>query len=175
MKTGAKVAVMVALSVAAPAQAEVKAATTVGFELESKIVVAATPGEAYAMLGRIGDWWNPAHSYSGEGANLHLDLKAGGCFCETLQGGGSVEHMRVVFVQPGSVLRLQGGLGPLQTEGATGTLTWSLKPAIDGTEIVQTYVFGGYVRGGADKIAPIVDQVMAEQLDRLRAKLNRVR
>ena len=66
---------------------------------------------------------------------------------------------------------LQGGLGPLQTEAATGTLTWSLKAADGGTEITQTYVVGGHVRGGADKMAGIVDTVLAEQLTRLAGHL----
>jgi len=175
MTIGKTVFLLAMIAAPTPAFADVKTATPAGFELESRVVVRASPAEAYAMLGRIGDWWNPAHSYSGKGANLSLEPKAGGCFCERLDGGGSVEHMRVVFAQPGAMLRLQGGLGPLQTEGATGTLSWSLKPVADGTEIVQTYVYGGFVRGGADKLAPLVDKVLAEQLGRLRAALDRTR
>lgn len=149
------------------AAAEVKSSTPAGFEVESKAVVAAIPAEVYARLGRIGEWWNPAHTYSGKGANLSLEAKAGGCFCETIEGGGTIEHMRVVYAQPGSILRLQGGLGPLQQEAAIGTLTLQLKPVAGGTEVTQTYVVGGNIRGGAEKLAPIVDQVLGEQLNRL--------
>ena len=168
-----KMAALSVLLLSSPAIAEVKAASPAGFEVESRVIVLASPAETFAMLGRIGSWWNPDHSYSGKAANLSLELKAGGCFCETLDGGGSVEHMRVVYVQPGSMLRLQGGLGPLQAEGAAGTLTWSLKPAGSGTEIVQTYQVGGFIRGGADKLAAPVDQVLAEQLARLARNLGR--
>jgi hypothetical protein len=162
------------LAVGAPAMAEVKSAAASGFEIESRAVVPTSPADTYRMLGRIGEWWNPAHSYSGDAANLSLEPSAGGCFCETMpKEGGKVEHMRVLLSWPGSMLRLQGGLGPLQGEGASGTLTWTLRPSGKGSEIVQNYIVGGYFRGGADKLAPIVDKVMAEQLDRLKARLSR--
>ena len=150
------------------ANADVKSASPAGFEIESKAMVSMPPTEAYAKLGRIGDWWSSAHTYSGKASNLSLELRAGGCFCETIpEGGGTIEHGRIIYAQPGTALRLQGALGPLQQEAAIGTLTWSLKPVAGGTEITQTYVVGGHVRGGADKFAAIVDQVMAEQLRRL--------
>jgi len=156
---------------AAPAAAEVKSSSAGHFEVTSTVNVAPSPAEAYAMLGRISDWWNPEHSYSGKAENLALDLRAGGCFCEKTDGGGTIEHLRVVYAQPGKVLRLQGGLGPLQAYAVAGTLTWTLKPALNGTEISQTYAVSGYVPGGAEKLAPIVDKVLAEQLQRLQRKL----
>jgi len=155
------------LALGTPASAEVKSSSGVGFEVQSSVTVPAAPAASYAMLGRIGEWWDPAHSYSGKGANLRLGLKAGDCFCERLDDGGSVEHMRVVQARPGSLLRLQGGLGPLQGEAVAGTLTWSLKPVAGGTQITQSYVVGGYVRGGAEKWAAPVDQVLSGQLQRL--------
>jgi uncharacterized protein YndB with AHSA1/START domain len=156
----------------APAAAEVKSATAAGFEVEARAIVAATPAETYRMLGRIGEWWNDGHTYSGKAANMSLQLKAGGCFCETIPAdGGTIEHARVIHARPGDTLRLQGGLGPLQAEAAIGTLTWSLKAVPGGTELVQTYVAGGYIRGGADTLAPIVDQVLAEQLAGLQRRL----
>ena len=158
-----------ASALATPALAEVKSATPVGFEVESKAVVAVTPAEAYAMLGRVGDWWNSSHTYSGDAGNMTLALAAGGCFCERVPASGAtIEHARIVYAEPGRTLRLQGGLGPIQAEAALGTLTWSLKPAAGGTEITQTYVVGG-----ADKLAPIVDQVLGEQLAGLRRRLAR--
>jgi hypothetical protein len=162
-----------AAAAAAPAAAEVKSAAPGGFAVESRVVVAAAPAEAYAQIVRIGDWWDAAHSYSGKGANLSLEARPGGCFCERLAGGGGVEHMRVVSARPGVELRLQGGLGPLQAEAVTGSLSWSLKAVGGGTEVVQRYVVGGYIDGGADRIAPAVDQVLAGQLLRLQQKLAR--
>lgn len=162
-----------AAAAASPAAAEVKSAAPAGFAVESRAVVAAAPAEAYAQIVRIDEWWDAAHSYSGNAANLSLQARPGGCFCERLADGGGVEHMRVVSARPGVELRLQGGLGPLQAEAVTGSLSWSLKPAGGGTEIVQRYVVGGYVEGGADRIAPAVDQVLAGQLMRLQQKLAR--
>ena len=165
---------LAALLAAAPAAAEVKSAEAGGFEVESKAVVAATPAETYAMLGRIGEWWNKEHTYSGDAANMSLKLKVGGCFCERIpEGNGRIEHGRVIYTRPGVTLRLQGGLGPLQELGMAGVLTWSLKSVPGGTEIVQTYRVGGYVKGGADKLAPIVDMVMAEQLAGLQRRMAR--
>lgn len=163
--------VFLLLPAAAPAAAEVKSSSPSGFEVQSRVIVAASPADAYAALARIEEWWNPEHSYSGKAANLSLDPQAGGCFCERLDGGGTVEHLRVVQARPGQLLRLRGGLGPLQAQAVAGTLSWALKPAAGGTEISQTYVVGGYIAGGAEKLAPLVDKVLAEQLERLQQKL----
>lgn len=164
--------IFAALAAAGPnAEAAVKSSSAAGFEVESRHVVKAAPERVFAALGQIGSWWSSQHSYSGAASNMSLGLNAGDCFCERLADGGSVQHMRVVFAQPGRMLRLQGGLGPLQQEAALGTLTFTLKPVAGGTEIIQTYVVGGYVRGGADKFAAAVDKVLAEQLAGLAAYL----
>ncbi|MBX3561315.1 MAG: SRPBCC family protein [Sphingomonas sp.] len=165
-----------ALALAAPAAGEVKSVSAAGFEVENRVTVPAPPAEAYAALARIGQWWPSDHSWSGAAANMTLDPRAGGCFCEALPGsGGSVEHGRVVFAQPGQMLRLNAALGPLQGEAVTGTLTFAFAPAEGGgTEIVMNYLVGGLIRGpGPEGFAPIVDRVTALQLDGLRAHLTR--
>ena len=164
------------LAAAAPAAAEVKSASAAGFEVENRVTVPVPPDEAWAALARIGQWWPGDHSWSGSAANMTLDPRAGGCFCEALpDSGGSVEHGRVVFAQPGRLLRLSAALGPLQGEAVTGTLTFAFAPAEGGgTEIVMSYLVGGLIRGpGAEGFAPIVDRVNAQQLDGLRAHLSR--
>ncbi|WP_374597012.1 SRPBCC domain-containing protein [Sphingosinicella sp.] len=153
---------------AAPAAADVKVSET-GFVVENKAVASAAPDAVWAALVTPARYWNPDHSYSGKAENFTLDAKAGGCFCEALPNGGSVEHMRVVFVMPGSALRLVGGLGPLQSEGVAATLTWALKSVPTGTEITQTYVVGGHMRFDVPATAPLVGQVLNEQLTRLAA------
>ena len=152
---------------AVAADAEVKSSSPIGFEIENRRTVAAPPAAAYAALGRIRAWWNKDHTYSRDAANLSLGLEAGDCFCERLADGGTIEHMRVVYARPGETLRLQGALGPLQAEAAVGTLTFAFKAGERGTEITQSYMVGGFIRGGADKFAPVVDKVLAEQLDGL--------
>lgn len=157
-----------ALISAPPAVAKVSAAAPHGFEVVETVAVAANATQVYAALVRVSEWWDGAHSYSGNAANLRLDPRPGGCFCERMPDGGAIEHLRVVQARPGRTLRLQGGLGPLQEEGVSGSLTWSIMPTATGAELTQRYVVGGYVRGGAEKLAPPVDKVMAEQLGRLK-------
>ncbi len=70
-------------------------------------------------------------------------------------------------------MRISGALGPLQAQAVTGTLTWTLKAVPTGTELTQSYVVGGYVSGGADKYAKVVDQVMSQQLAGLTRSLAR--
>jgi hypothetical protein len=77
--------------------------------------------------------------------------------------------MRVVMVMPNRTLRLSGGLGPLQSEGLAGALTWQLEPVEGGTRITQTYIVGGNMRLDRAAIAPAVDGVLREQLTRLAA------
>ena len=168
-----KAIAFLALLTTAPAAAELKSNTPAGFEVERKAVVKAAPEVVYAQIGRIGEWWDPAHSYSGQAANLRLDLKASGCFCETFGQGGTIEHMRVIYADPKTGIRLSGGLGPLQSEAVTGTLAWTLKPVEGGTELTQSYKVAGVVSGGIEKFAAPVDQVLGEQFDRLIAKLPR--
>ena len=82
---------------------------------------------------------------------------------------GSVEHMRVIFSQPGKVLRMQGALGPLQSEAVLGTLTVAIEPLKSGggSKISFSYVVGGYMRYKTSEIAPAVDKVLGEQFKSL--------
>ena len=167
--------VLLALLACAPVRAEIKSSTPTSFEVERKTFVLATPQAVYAQIGRIGEWWDPAHSYSGKGANLRLDLRAGGCFCESIGPGASVEHLRVVYADPKVGIRLSGGLGPLQKEAVTGTLSWSFKELGSGTEVTQNYIVFGYARGGLQNLAVPVDKVLSGQFERLVARLSETR
>jgi uncharacterized protein YndB with AHSA1/START domain len=149
------------------ADAEVKSVVPNGFEIVDAVTIQAPPERVYAALGRIGEWWSSAHTFSKDAANLSLDLKAGGCLCERLKDGGTVQHLLVVYAAPGQGLRLRGGLGPLQMEGVDGTLAWTLKPTEAGTSVTQTYILGGYIRSGMNDWAPKVDKVLHEQLEQL--------
>ena len=167
--------VLLALLASASAQAEIKSATPTSFEVERKAFVLATPDAVYTQIGRIGEWWDPAHSYSGKAANLRLDLRAGGCFCENIGPGASVEHMRVVYADPKVGIRLSGGLGPLQKEAVIGTLSWTFKELGSGTEVTQNYIVFGYARGGLQTMAAPVDKVLNGQFERLVTKLSETR
>lgn len=154
-----------ALAFATTAGAEVVRQDDGGFQLRNVAQVKATPARAYAALGEIGRWWNGAHSYSGRAANLSLELKPGGCFCESLPDGGGVEHGRVLLAWPAQgLLRLDAPLGPLQPEGLSAVLTFQIRPNGDGVEVVQTFAIGGTRPGLASQLA--VDQVVGEALAR---------
>ena len=114
-------AVAVLLSTATT-QAELLKSSETGFTARNVVTIAATPDTVWAALIEPARWWNPAHSWSGQGANFSFDARAGGCFCEALPNGGSVEHQRVVFANPGKLLRLRGGLGPLQGEAISAVM-----------------------------------------------------
>ena len=144
-----------------------------GFTVRTAVTIAAPPDRVFATLVRVGEWWDPAHTWSGDARNLRLDATPGGCFCEALPAGGGVRHAEVVYVESGKLLRLNGSLGPLQSMGVNGSLTWQLEKSGEGTAATVTYVVGGYVPGGADALAAPVDGVMAIQIRRLKALLER--
>ena len=59
-------------------------------------------------------------------------------------------------------------MGPLMFSGTSGHLIWKLDEQDGHTVLTQTYYVGGYFQGGLDKLAPAVDDVLAEQLSRLK-------
>lgn len=159
--------------------------TEQGFSTLHAADVLAKPEDVWKRLLAPKDWWNPAHSWSGSTEGFYIDPQAGGCFCELFQEKdkdgkiitkGSVEHMRVLFSQPGKVLRMRGSLGPLQAEAATGTLTIAMEPlkSGSGTRVSFSYVVGGYMRFKTADIGPAVDAVLREQFDRMIKPLGKV-
>lgn len=165
----------------APASAKVIEVSERGFVVRHVVDVPADAEDAWAMLVKPSAWWDSEHTWSGDAANLTIEPRAGGCFCEVLPGRGSpkgvarggVEHMRVIYVERPRALRMAGVLGPLQADAADGTMTIEVKAAEsgEGTRILLEYIVGGYVRTPYAKLAPAVDGVLAEQFRRLAEKL----
>jgi uncharacterized protein YndB with AHSA1/START domain len=161
-------ALSTAFACAAVARAAGPTSEEGGFMVHESALVKANPDAVWAALVQPARWWSREHSWSGDSANLVLEPRAGGCFCETLPKGGSAEHMHVIQSVPGTMLRMKGALGPLQSEAIEGVLTIELTPGEQGTTISWTYVVGGYFRLFEVKdIAPAVDSVMREQSNRL--------
>ena len=159
------------LGAAAPASAEVVKATPASFEIKQTVTIDAPIAQTWATLLVPAKWWDHEHTYSDDSANLTLQPQAPGCFCERIPATkGSVEHARVAYIQPPRMIRMVGSLGPLQAEAVVGTLTFKLDPETDKTtRVTLEYVVGGYVRAGADTLAPKVDEVLAAQLVGLKA------
>ncbi len=157
-----------ALLLAQSVSAEVLSVGSNGFEVRETVHVSATSDKGYAALLQPARWWSSDHTFSGSAANLVLDARAGGCWCENLPDGGSVEHLHVVYVAPGKMLRLRGALGPFQGLGADGAMTWAVKSGANGTDISVSYTLGGYAKDGFDAASKAADRVLGEQIERLR-------
>jgi hypothetical protein len=138
-----------------------------GFTVRYEQTLPLTADTLFVIFHRdVDKWWDPDHTWSGNAANLSIEPFANGCFCEKLSNGGSVRHMNVIFSDPGKVLRMEGGLGPLQQFAVNGVMTLEIKPDSTQTRVSLTYSLGGYIPGGAAKFAPLVDQVLGVQFKR---------
>jgi hypothetical protein len=152
------------------AHAEVADSAANGFTVKLAFSVQAPPQEVYRRLvHNVGDWWNPMHTFSGDSHNLSIDDKPMGCFCEKLASGGGVRHMEVVNADPGKTLVLTGGLGPLQSIAATGSLSIQLVAAGNATKLAVVYAVTGYSSTGMNTWAAPVDSVLTEQFTRLKS------
>lgn len=157
---------MVAL-LAGSAGADVKQAAPDAMVIQIKTEVALDRDAAWARLLDISQWWNGEHTYSGSAESLNLDAVAGGCWCE-FWNGGEVEHGRVIMVMPKQTIRFSTALGPLQSMGVSGAMTITLSngTSTGKTAIVVDYTVNGGSLSGLDKLAPIVNQVLTEQVTR---------
>ncbi len=149
--------------------AEVTWSNDSAFEITIERTLPVTPDEAYTRFTQISRWWSADHSYSGDAANFYLQPTAGGCWCENLPGGGSVEHMRVLHASPGKLLRLSGGLGPLQDYPLAAIMSVNFIATETEDEEAQTritliYRVSGDVEGGLAPWASGVEPVIAEAI-----------
>ncbi len=164
-------ALVIALSVPTVSRADVADSAANGFTVKLAVTIRATPQEVYSRLvNNVGDWWDPAHTFSGDAHNLSIDDKPMGCFCEKLPKGGGARHMEVVNADPDKALVLVGGLGPLQSMAVTGSMTIQLAPVRDdGTRVAVVYAVTGYSPTGLNQLAAPVDTVLTQQFFRLKS------
>ncbi|MBK7059863.1 MAG: ATPase [Rubrivivax sp.] len=158
---------VIALAGAGQCRAELTATSATSFTSTFRSEVAVSQATAWRAITQLPRWWNDQHTWSGQAANMVLELHAGGCWCERWGEGRSVMHGQVVWVQPGQALRLNAALGPLQELGAGGVFTLVTSTLGDKTFVRLTYRVAGAPEAGLDKLAPEVDQVLAEQWQRL--------
>jgi hypothetical protein len=162
--------ILLCAGLATPATAEVVSASENGFEVRETVPLVVPPDFAFDSFRNIAAWWDPEHTYSGDAANLSLTLTAGGCFCERVpKTRGSVEHMRVAYLDPGKRLVMTGALGPLLYEAVAGVMDVQVKTIAGGSQLTLDYKAAGFASGGAAKLAPMVDEVLASQMKRFRA------
>jgi uncharacterized protein YndB with AHSA1/START domain len=168
--------VLVAALVHTPAHAAVNDATASGFTIENTAHVPADAMTTWkALVDDVDRWWPRDHTWWGNASELTIEPRGGGCFCER-NGEQQALHLLVTFADPGKLLRMTGGLGPLQGMGLDGVLEVRLAPAEDGgTTITLFYRAGGYTPDDLSLLAPVVDQVQAQQLGGLADYLRRNR
>jgi len=159
------VAIMVAAGLtcaATPAAAEVVARTADGFTLHYAVRLESTAGDVILAVEDIGGWWDSAHTYSGDAANMTLQLQPGGCFCEALPNGETFEHGRVTLIDDEHIV-LAAPLGPLNGHATRADLTFRWPEAGAGVTATLTFVVEGPQLGAA---ADGVDGVMRAQFSR---------
>lgn len=142
------------------------------FKIENQVQINQPPETVWQhFIDDIDAWWPKDHTWWGVKSQLSLDAEAGGCFCERTNGttGHSAAHMQVAYVEKYKILRMTGGLGPLQEMGIYGSLDWKFSPVEDNkqqTRITLTYTANGYSPGNT-QLVPVVDKVQAQQLGSL--------
>ena len=152
------------------AHAEVVEATPDHYLLNHEAVSVLSHHDMWERLTSPSLWWNPDHTYSGDSANLTLELHAGGLWREDW-ADGSVAHGTVLSVSNGRQLRLAAPFGPLQ-EMAVETI-WTITVVAEGEGSRVTFVefTSGNASSNLDEIAPAVDFVKGEALRRLVADM----
>jgi uncharacterized protein YndB with AHSA1/START domain len=139
-----------------------------GFTLKITLNLKAAPADVYKKLLHPGDWWDSAHTFSGDAHNLSIEEKPGGCWCEKLPNGGGVKHMEVITLMPGTRIVFAGGLGPLQNVAAAGSMIFAIAKDGEGTKLTFTYSVVGYQAAGMTTWATPVDGVLTDQLNRFK-------
>lgn len=159
-----KLLALAAVLVVSPANAEVVDAAPDGFTSRNSAIIAHPPAKVWAALIQWDRWWSPAHSYSG--TFVKLEPRAGGDLREDWDGK-SVLHATVANFQPPSLLRLNGGFGPLQSLPVNAVLDFALKAEGTETRITMTYRVAGNASAKLDTLAAPVDAVMTQGFNRL--------
>ena len=153
------------LFLSSPAYTELVKTADDGFIVQQSVNVANDKAMVFkTMTGKVGEWWNPDHSFSGDTGNMLIDTE---CFCERW-GNNMVRHLNTEIWIESSKVVMEGGLGPLKELGLGGTMIWSLASNDDaGTTVTWIYHVYGFSETSVPELATAVDGVLKEQIDRL--------
>ncbi|MFC5344227.1 hypothetical protein ACETK8_19850 [Brevundimonas staleyi] len=160
-----KTALLAALAlacVAAPASAEVVSRTADGFTLRFAVGVETTAEDVVAAVSELPRWWDPAHTYTGDGANLSLAFEEGGCWCERLADGTVFKHGTITGITADRVT-MNAALGPLHDKATKAELTFGSAPENRGRLVSIDFVVEG---PGLGALADPVDGVMRQAFTR---------
>ncbi len=153
------------------ARSEIISSSETHFVLRHEATSLLPPSTIWERLVQPADWWHPEHTYSGDAKNLSLDLQAGGLWREDWKGH-SVQHGRVLFVDPEKVLRLEAPFGPLQGSGAYTVWTITISATESGSTVVFDEAAMAAPSARLDQLASAVDFVKSEALRRLLADVD---
>jgi uncharacterized protein YndB with AHSA1/START domain len=148
------------------AGAEVVDASATYYRLRHEATSSRSPDALWQRLVDPASWWHPDHTYSGDATNLSLDLRPGGLWLETWDGG-AVAHGEVLLVQRGKTLRLNAPFGPLQGIGAYTIWTITIEPSEEGSLVVFDEVSTAPDPANMTELAKAVDFVKTEAITRL--------
>ena len=141
---------------AAPAAAEVVQRSADSFTLRYEVGAEIDPADIPGAMVDVGRWWDSAHTYSGDVANITVDLTPGGCWCERLADGSAFEHARVVMVTADRLV-FEAPFGPLKGRATSAVLTVTWPAANRGWTPTWTMTVEG---PGVGVMADGVDGVM---------------
>lgn len=159
----------IAALIASPVSAEIVHSDNHGFEVTESVQLSGSPTNALTSFTQVSAWWPRDHTYSGDPANLSLETRPGGCFCERFPGGGGIEHLHVTYFEPGQYLILTGAMGPLLHEAVNGVMNVHVEKSGGGTRLTLDYRTSGFANGGGVKFAGMVDRMLSGTLERYRA------
>jgi len=151
------------VAAAAPASAEVVSRSADGFTLRFAVGVEAAPEDVVSAVSELPQWWDPAHTYTGDASNLSLAFQEGGCWCEKLADGTVFEHAVVTGITADRVT-MNAALGPLHDKATKAELTFGSGPENRGRLVTIDFVVEG---PGLGVMADGVNIVMDQAFDRL--------
>ena len=168
MRTSIIASAMLLAAIAGPAAAEVVDRGPHHFLLQFDTPLTATPEAALASVGEVAQWWDPAHTWSGDAANLTLPIQMGACLCEAMPDGTTFQHGRVTSLFPERSIGLHAPLGPLKDLATRAALVFSWSELSGGPALAMVFLVQGE---GVGAYADAVDHVMGVQFSRWAAYL----
>ena len=150
------------MTFAAPASAEVVARTADSFTLRFQSGMETTPEDMIETVSDLPEWWDKAHTYTGDNGNLSLDFTPGGCWCETMADGAEFQHAHVVSITDDTVV-FNAPLGPLNGKATKADLTFHIGGDGPGWVVSVDFVVEG---AGVGAMADGVNGVMGQAFGR---------
>ncbi|WP_428151547.1 hypothetical protein [Brevundimonas sp.] len=161
------VALLAAMIATTDARAEVVSRSADGFVLRFESVMETTPEDMVETVSDLPEWWDGAHTYTGDNANLSLAFEPGGCWCETLADGTGFRHATVVSSADDTVV-FNAPLGPLNGKATRADLTFHIGGPGPGWLVSVDFVVEGPDLGAmADGVNGVMEQAFGRYVHHL--------